>query len=56
MILNILIYGLALASVWFWLYSLLKKELNQSMLKSWIKIIVPQGILIVFALMTLGVL
>lgn len=56
MTLNTLIYGIALASVWFWIYSLLNRKLNQSMLKPWIKIIVPQGILVAFALEILGIL
>lgn len=47
-ILNILITGIALASVWYWIYSLIR-GVRKSDLQWWLKIIVPQGILISFA-------
>lgn len=56
MMLKIVVYGVAMASIWFWLYSLIRKEISMSMLKTWIKIIVPQGIVIALALILLGVI
>lgn len=52
----ILIVGLALASVWFWIYSLIKQRLTNNDLRMWLKIIVPQGILISYGLYQLGII
>jgi hypothetical protein len=56
MLLKVIICGVALSSLWLWIFSLVKKELNSSMLKWWLKVIVPQGIVIIYALMLIGIL
>ncbi len=54
--LKVLVYGVALSSIWFWLFILSSKEFRIGMLKLWLKVIVPQGILIAFALTLMGIL
>ena len=54
---NVIVQGVALASVWFWVYSLLKSdEKNMRVLAWWAKVIIPQGIIIALALNLIGVL
>jgi len=50
-----LIIGVAMSSVWFWIFALLR-GFNTAIFKWWLKIIVPQGIIIAFALLFLGVI
>lgn len=56
MLLKVIICGVALSSLWLWIFALIRKELKPSMLKLWLKIVVPQGILIAYALVLIGVL
>jgi hypothetical protein len=56
MLLKILVCGVALASLWFWIFTLIRKELTASMLKWWLRVIVPQGIMIIFALVLMGII
>ena len=49
-ILNTIIVGLGLASAWFWIFVLVSKKFKREDLKWWLYVIVPQGILIAFAL------
>jgi len=55
-IIKIIIIGLGMASAWYWCYSLITRKLNSDDLKKWLSIIIPQGILIAFALYLGGLL
>jgi hypothetical protein len=54
---DIIIQGAALSSIWFWINSLFYKD-RQTMraLIWWAKVIIPQGIIIAFALNSIGIL
>ena len=56
-LLDVLVIGLALASVWFWLAVLIglifRAETVMERLKWWLVVIVPQGIIIALALRVL---
>lgn len=56
MLIKVLVLGLALSSIWFWVFAILRKEISSSMLKWWLKIIVPQGMIITYATLLLGLL
>lgn len=54
---EIITQGVAISVIWFWIYALIKKdEKNIRTLFWWAKVIVPQGIIIAFALRQLGIL
>lgn len=54
---DIVVQGVALASIWFWVYSLFKcEERSIKTLVWWIKVIVPQGVVIALALNLIGAL
>jgi hypothetical protein len=54
---SVIVQGVALSSIWFWLYALIKKdERSMRTLFWWAKVIVPQGIVIAFALRQTGIL
>ena len=53
---NAVVYGAALAALWYWFYLIVRRDFSSKALKQWITVIVPQGILIAVALMLLGVL
>ena len=55
-IIKTLITGLSLACVWFWCFLLISKKFKRDDLKWWFSVIVPQGILIAFALRLEGIL
>jgi hypothetical protein len=56
MLLKILVCGIALSSLWFWAFTLVRKEVSKSMLKWWLKVIVLQGVVIAFALALIGLI
>lgn len=56
MLLKTIVCGVALASIWLWAFSLVRKEYGMSMLRWWIKVIVPQGMVIAYALILIGLL
>jgi hypothetical protein len=54
---EIITQGVAIAAIWFWVYALIKKdERSMRTLFWWAKVIVPQGIVISFALRQIGIL
>lgn len=52
---RVVITGVAISSIWFWLFTLFTKSCEQKIFKIWLKIIVPQGITIAWALFLAGV-
>jgi len=53
---NAVIYGVALASLWYWLYLIVRKDFSSQTLKRWVAVIVPQGVVVAIALVLLGIL
>ena len=54
---EIIVQGIALSAIWFWVYALIKKEERSiRTLFWWVKVIVPQGIIIALALHQIGIL
>ena len=55
-VIRIVVTGTAISSVWFWLFTLYAKSCEQKVFKLWLRIVVPQGILIAWAMFFAGIL
>jgi hypothetical protein len=55
-IIRVIITGIAISSVWFWLFTLYSKACDKQTFKIWAKIIVPQGVIISWAMFLKGIL
>lgn len=54
-IIRVIVTGMAISSVWFWLFTLFTRSCDQKVFKLWLKIVIPQGILISWALFLAGI-
>jgi hypothetical protein len=53
-IVDTIIHGVALASLWFWAFTIYNRVCEPRLIRLWLQIIVPQGVVIAFVLRAQG--